>query len=542
MQEQFKSTAQFIVDDEVFVETLDVSESSNPADALGFMLSRDAPPAGVASKFRFGRMFRQPNLPPYRPKPEGLIALGLDMGEREDPGLNHALPAGYVYLGQFIDHDLSFNAKTNQLPTGIGKPEDEENLRSPTLDLDSLYGSDPAALKQTDFGRKIYEDDGVRMRVGQTREDDDVGVVKIFPNDLPREGDPKKVEAAAIVDPRNDENLVIAQTHLSFIKFHNAVVRHLSGTWSGEALFEAAREQVVRHYQWIILRDYLPKVIEPDVLDDVIEHGCRHLVFGEKEKPFVPFEFAMAAFRFGHSLVKSTYQWNGVFQSKPQGVSAAALIDLLTFTGFGQQALFNRVRLLSSWIIDWTRFYDFNGFPGVENSLRSNQARRITPSLVAALTKLPPFKKGEEETMGSLPMRNLLRGCTLGVPSAQDIAVRLDLEPLTPEQVKGKADASRREILERFGFDRETPLWYYILKEAEHHHDGERLGPVGSRIVAETLVALIKQSRVSILPREPTDAPAWRPDLGIKPGEFSMPDLLYFVHRVTGSHLNPLGK
>jgi len=542
MKELGRDTAQFIIDEERFVEALDVPGGFTSAEAFGFMLTRNVPPAGTFGDFRYGRMFRQPKLPSYRPAREGLIELGLDMRERTNPGSNPSLPAGYVYLGQFIDHDLSSHTKTHQTPTALGDPEDEVSLRSPALDLDSLYGYDPAALKQSALGRKIYEDDGIRLRVGQTREDKAGEVSNGFPNDLPREGDPQKREAAAIVDPRNDENLAVAQTHLSFIKFHNAMVERLSGTFSGEALFEAAREEVVRYYQWLILCDYLPKVIEPDVLKDVIEQGCRHLVFDEGEQPFVPFEFAMAAFRFGHSLIKPTYQWNGVFQSKPHGVSAAALLDLFVFTGSGQQALFNRVRLPNSWIIDWTRFYNFDGFPDVVTNVRSNQARKITPSLVAAMTKLPPFKQGEEEIMGSLPMRNLLRGRTLGVPSGQRIAEeRLNVTALTPDEVKAGEEANRREILERWGFDRETPLWYYILKEAEHHHRGDRLGPVASRIVAETFVALIKQSRVSILPRDEPGVPVWSPDLGREAGKFFMPDLLYFVHRVFGNHLNPLG-
>ena len=540
MKRRDRETAKSITDDEIFVEALDVPGGFVSAEALGFMLTRNVPPAGASGVFHFGRMFRRPSLEPFRPGREGLIELGLDMRERTNPGSNPSLPAGYVYLGQFIDHDLSFHAKTHQTPTALGEPEDEVSLRSPALDLDSLYGFDPAALKQSALGRKIYEDDDIRLRVGPTREDTPGGAAKSFPNDLPREGDPQKREAAAIVDPRNDENLAIAQTHLSFIKFHNAVVERLSGTLSGEALFEAAREEVVRYYQWLILCDYLPKVIEPGVLKDVIEQGCRHLVFDEGEQPFVPFEFAMAAFRFGHSFVKPTYQWNGVFQSKPHGVSAAALLDLFVFTGFGQQALFNRVRLPNSWIIDWTRFYNFDGFPGVVTNSRSNQARKITPSLVAAMTKLPPFKQGEEEIMGSLPMRNLLRGRTLGVPSGQSVAERLNVSALTPDEVKAGEEANRREILERWGFDRETPLWYYILKEAEHHHQGDRLGPVASRLVAETFVALIKQSRVSILPRDEPGAPVWSPGLGREAGKFFMPDLLYFVHQVFGNHLNPL--
>lgn len=542
MPQQEETNTYFLIDNEPFVEAPGFLRGFVSTDSLGFMLARDETPTRQPIIFRFGRMFRQPELSAFRPAIEGLIELGLDMRERTDPGHNPGLPAGYVYLGQFIDHDLSFNAKTNNLPTGTTRPETEESLRSPSVDLDSLYGSDPALLKQSYLGKKIYEADGVRLIVGETRKDDDAGVLRQFPNDLPREGDPRKPEAAAIVDPRNDENLAVAQTHLAFIKFHNVVVDRLSGGMlAGDALFDAARESVVRHYQWIILKDYLPKVVETEVLDDVVENGCRHFVLADDEQPFVPFEFAMAAFRFGHGLVRSEYEWNRVFQSRPHGISIAALSHLFTFTGFGQQVLFNRKRLLSSWIIDWTRFYDFTGFPGVTNSTRSNLARRIVPSLSAGLTRLPPFMSNEAKLLSSLPTRNLLRGHMLGLPSGQDVAARLGVRALEPGELKEQEDTQRGEILERFELDRQTPLWYYVLKEAERFHGGERLGPVGSRILAETLVGLIRRSRTSILPSGPTGGPIWGPDQGRNPGQFSIAELLFQVHQATGDHLNPLG-
>lgn len=116
MKRRGRETAQFIIDDEVFVEAPDVAGGFNSADAVGFMLAPDAPQAEAVGIFRFGRMFRRPNLPPYRSGRDGLIELGRDMGERADPGSNSSLAAGYDYLGQFIDHNLSFNAKTDRLP------------------------------------------------------------------------------------------------------------------------------------------------------------------------------------------------------------------------------------------------------------------------------------------------------------------------------------------------------------------------------------------------------------------------------------------
>lgn len=551
MQESDVKTKYFLIDEDLFVEGPGLQGRVNFIDSLSFNLSLALKSAGNMPNttempvFRFGRMFRNPNLPEYRPDKKGLISLGLDMGERTSLSQNPGLPAGYVYLGQFVDHDLSFNTKTNQLPQGPESLANERNLRSPSLDLDSMYGFDPAMLKKTELGRRIYEDDGVRFRVGETGSDPDVNVTLSLLNDLPRNGDPNKPEAAAVVDPRNDENLAVAQTHLAFIKFHNAVVERLSKTLSGDALFNAARKTVVQHYQWIILKDYLPKIIEEGILENAIKEGGKHLIFQAGETPFVPFEFAMAGFRFGHSLVSLTYEWNRIFQSVPHASFVADLRNLLIFTGFGQQKLFNRKILPSSWVIDWTRFFDFKDFSGITNNPLSNQARKIGPSLISALTKLPRVLNNEEHLLRSLPVRNLIRGGLLGLPAGQCVARRLGVDALTPQQIKNNADNSRREILEQFGFDLVTPLWYYILKEAEEFHDGERLGPVGSQIIAETFVGLIRKSKVSILTPKTPGGFIWRPEgpdhLGIKDGEFYMTDLLYFVHRTFGNHLNPLG-
>jgi hypothetical protein len=550
MQELNEEQTFFLIDQDLHLETTNFMGRVELANTRVFTDSRPfshsllrpfASDHGNAPVFRYGRMFRHPELPQFRPSKESLIELGLDMKEELSPGENRNIPAGYVYLGQFIDHDLSFNTKTNMTPGGEEPIIDETSFRSPTLDLDSLYGLNPAQFKLTEFGGKVYQEDGVRLRFGQTHKDTDIPDAPVPPNDLPRNGDPQKRELAAVVDPRNDENLATAQTHLSFIKFHNAVVDSLAGSLSGNKLFEAARTKVIRHYQWIILRDYLPKVIEKETLDDVIENGCRYLMFEAGETPAVPIEFAMAAFRFGHSMVNRTYEWNRFFQTHPPGFHSASIDRLFMFTGFGSNNLFNKKQLLNTWVIDWSRFFDFTDIPGITNNQFSNHARKIVPSVVAGLTNIPSFIKGEDRLMSMLPSRNLLRGRDTGLPTGQCVAQRIGAAELTPNQIKNGASARRRDILERSGFDRFTPLWYYILKEAEECHEGERLGPVGSRIVAETFVAIIKNSEVSILPKETPGGPIWEPSLGVRKGQFSMPELLFFVHQATGDHINPLG-
>ena len=492
--------------------------------------------------FTFGKMFRDPELDAFAPDPADLIALGRAMQEspQTDPNTTHSsLPAGYVYLGQFIDHDLTFDKNFDYMPGAPIDPASEINLRSPALDLDTLYGLDPAATKETDLGKAMYDADGVHLRVGSTGPDP-AGQIELpsFHNDLPRRGKPP---LAAIVDPRNDENLAVAQTHLAFIKFHNAVVDKLAANLTGQALFDAARETVIRHYQWIILKDYLPRIIEEKVLTDVLTDGCQFLKFKDDEQPFMPVEFSVAAFRLGHALINQTYEWNRYFQSRPFGSAIAELTDLFTFTSTGE-LLGQSLVLPSTWIIDWTRFYDGGGLSGFPNSERSNKARKISPNIISKLTSLPAMPGEIDPVLRSLPVRNLLRGRVMKLPTGQKVSARIGVTSLTPDEVKDKADQNRRSVLERTGFDRDTPLWFYILKEAELIHEGAQLGPVGSYIVAETFVALMKKSKISILPRDTLGGPDWQPNLGVVPGSFSMPELLLFVETSqSGSLLNPLG-
>lgn len=542
MQKGHGEYRRFMVGGDLFLEPLDLKAGLRITDPFGLGTAPDIPYANSEPVFRLGRMFRRPNLPEYRPEACALIELGVAMEEQGELSPDPDTPAGYTFLGQFIDHDLSF-AQTERLPTNEAmEAEAETSLRTPSLDLDSLYGSAPELLRQSALGKLVYEDDGVRLRVGQTQGDpfvDHPKAQEAYPNDLPRGVDPAKLQTAAIIDPRNDDNLAVAQTHLAFIKFHNAVVKQLSGTVAEGEVFAAAREKVVRHYQWIILKDYLPRIIEPEVLDDVVEKGCRHFELGVGEEPFIPFEFSVAAYRLGHSQIRGTYEWNRFFRSRPPHSQAATLRDLFNFTGFGEKNLLGQNHLQSSWVVDWTRFYDFTGFPGAGSKPSHNRTRRIDTSVTSPLMVLPPVP-GLETLPPSLSVRNLLRGRFLGLPTGQCVAERLGAEPLAPEKI---ACGPHGHILKEFGLHRLTPLWYYILKEAEEYHAGSSLGPVGSRIVAETFVRLIKSSRVSILPKGSTGGPTWEPDLGTEPRKFSMPDLLYFVHRSfeEENYLNPLG-
>ena len=426
------------------------------------------------------------------------------------------IPAGYTYLGQFIAHEVSFDPRL-VAPT---EPVDVDAMtqeRSPALDLDSLYAGGPAAAPAG-----VFEADGVRMKVGDTSSAH--FWTKIVPHDLPR-GAPGTPEhrKPLIGDLRNDENLATAQTHLAFIYFHNAVARWIDGGPDAPATFEKVREVVVRHFQWVVLKDFLPRVVDPAAIRKVLAHVRAHGGQPEFFKPlqggelYTPVEFSGAAFRFGHSMVRDTYEWN-YFRNSGRTPGAARPKDLFRQTGFSGN-FEGKDTLPSDWVISWKRFYDFPN-----SGVVSNKAKKLDTSFNFKLEDAAGFPHGGSPQ--PLTTRNLLRGFSYRLPSGQEAADVLNEEKLPESEiVRGPHEA----VLRSHGYHLRTPLWYYLLKEAETLGRGNRLGPVGSRIVAETIVGMILNSGFSILdPAEPArDWPPFLPALG--EAGFDMPSLLTFA-------------
>lgn len=435
-----------------------------------------------------------------QPEAEALITLGLAMETEQDviTEPNSSIAAGYTYLGQFIDHDITFDTKALDR---LGETDVGElvNARTPALDLDSLYGGGP------EKSPKLYEADGAHMRVGLCTPslDADGNEIPALPNDLPRED-----RTALIADRRNDENLAIAQLHLAFIKFHNTFVDELQAahpTLSAAELFARAREQTILHYQRIILRDFLPRIVDSNAIEQVLRNG--HAIYPEHNHDLMPLEFSAAAYRFGHSMVRPVYDWNRVFHQHEGAVAPATLDLLFEFTQFsgshapGDLPFFNAETLPSNWVVDWRMMFDVEGNPPPELFI-VNRARKIDTNLALHLKRLPEFlAQGEtDEALLSLSCRNLLRGRLLSLPHGLQVAeaiveTGLPHETLTLDQLRG---GPHGQTLEQAGLLETPPLWYYILREAEVN-GGEPLGPVGSRIVAETIVALIRKCDVSIL-------------------------------------------
>jgi hypothetical protein len=313
-----------------------------------------------------------------------------------------------------------------------------------------------------------------------------------------------------IGDPRNDENLVVAQLHVAFLRAHNRLVGQ------GHS-FREARRKLRRHYQHIILHDFLKRIADPQVVEETIQEN--RVYDPRDERFFLPLEFSVAAYRFGHSMVRSRYDFNLNF---PQ----ATLGELFTFTALSG-GLGDFDTLPEIWIIEWERFVDAGG--------PFNRTRGIDTKLVEPLFELPDIQGVPQQgNAGRLAVRNLLRGYLLRLPTGQAVARSLgqrlqgvrDIPVLSPQQIKDAAASEEQVgVLRDAEFLDRTPLWYYVLAEAEALGEGQRLGPVGSTIVAEVLVGLIRRSPNSVLNTDNSG-----PDLpATTPGEFTLSDLLRFA-------------
>ncbi|HEX6353044.1 heme peroxidase family protein [Actinophytocola sp.] len=476
------------------------------------------------------------------------------------------VPAGFTYLGQFVDHDLTMDRTEALLGEDVTLDELLQG-RSPALDLDTVYGRGPNDRQD----RIFYQRDGVKLKIGRTSATtfpDDRVNVELEGFDLPRAGGTVGTRAdrrrPLIPDLRNDENLAVAQTHLAFIRFHNRVVEeHALRGLGGRRLFTVARDEVVRHYQWMLRTDFLPRIVDPAIVTDVFTNGRRFFEAPGRgrghagQPPTMPLEFAVAAYRLGHSMVRGAYQWNRVFNSNGPG-RIATLLQLFTFTGVsgnfqpgsGVPELDDPNSgtvdtLPTNWIADFRRLFDFTeaGRPDLAVPAGSgNVAKRIDTLLVDPLAQLPAGTfagRGSEipPIQRNLAFRNLTRANMVHLASGQQMAKFLGVTPLTETQI---LEGSQGAVLtgltdeQRTAVSANTPLWFYILREAEFNNG--LLGAVGGRIVAEVFHRAMEGSRTSIV-RDPS----WRPTLGPDRDTFRMTDLLLFAFEGKADLLNPLG-
>ncbi|GIH08836.1 ovoperoxidase [Rhizocola hellebori] len=495
-----------------------------PNQALAEMVRGEAAIAATQPD-RFGRMF--PNLPSFMtttqpnfqrvvdaltdisqfggfldakdPLGRGPIELITDPAANVNNPNNPTHTAGTTFLGQFLDHDMTFDAASRlTVPT---EPLTSVNTRTPALDLDTLYGFGPTASPQ------LYSTtDRAKLRIESGGKFEDV---------------PRMANGTAIIgDPRNDENVVISGLQAAFIKFHNRVVdqvRSQNPGGSPDAIFQQARTIVTHHYQWIIVHEFLPQIIGQDRVNQFLAQ--RRFYTPPSGQHYIPVEFQGAAYRFGHSMVRPSYRVN--LAGNNNGGAFFAMIFDPAGEGQADPVDMRGGRRAPRRFIGWQTFFDFGPQftdPGATTpAVKPN--KRIDSKISTPLFRLPLSAIASGDQPISLPQRNLLRHITWQIPSGQAIAQAAGLPFL------GAANFTEFRGY-NVGLDSNTPLWYYVLKEAELMEQGLRLGPVGSLIVGEVFIGLLQLAPGSYL----RDNPGFRPTLPSRvAGNFTMVDLLTYA-------------
>lgn len=449
---------------------------------------------------RFGRMFR--TLEPLHLSDEVLTALAGRMTEAAagtpggwsgipTPQDNSAVPAGYTYLAQFVDHDITFDPVSSL--DRSNDPNALENYRTPRYDLDSVYGGGPLA------SRHLYDvDDPDKLLVGQNPSGG------FEPVDLPR----NQQGVALVGDPRNDVHVIIGQLHLQFLRAHNATVERVRGDSAlrrgAESVLDSAQRLMRWHYQWIVVTELLPRIVGPETADAVLLRDANGrlraslALYSPRRRAFMPIEHSAAAYRFGHSMIRPSYQLNSDRPAVPIFSTAGDTEPTADLRGFR--------RLPVGWTVAWNLF-----FPGLDNDSGAQPSRLIDTHIADPLASLPPRIDGQRR---SLALLNLFRGDRLGLPAGDAVATAL-----AGKTGIGNPPLSPTEL----GLDHPAPLWFYLLKEAELRANGQHLGPVGGRIVAEVLVGLLQNDPASFLRVDP----AWKPILPSRePGAFTVADLI----------------
>lgn len=390
-------------------------------------------------------------------------------------------PVAVTYFGQFVDHDLTFDS-TPLREAGSCEPIYTINNRTPWLDLDHLYGDGPRSSRHW----HLYESDDASFRIGHSPRGGE-------PFDIPFTNDSQP----ALVDERNSENVIIRQIHAMFLKLHNVAVRELPISLPPRERFDRARDRVRWQYQWLVRNWYLREISHPTTYQAVIEKGDRRI---DWQTGFaIPVEFNVAAFRFGHSMIRSEYRLNPL----PPEEGGSGHVPLENLFGAKNKGPLDR-RLK----IDWPL-------------LGETGAMSIDTGVVKPLFELPNehinlyVRTPIPHPPNALPFRTLVRGAAVRLPTGQQVrdALREDRIANTPKEY----ETDPWEPLRRVGLFDDTPLWYYILLEAQldpgvkstRSGVGATLGPLGSRLVAEVIEGSLLLDPASFLRRK---GPSWKPD------------------------------
>jgi hypothetical protein len=456
-------------------------------------------------------------------------ALNVNNPNNPAGGGRAAQTAGSTFIGQFIDHDLTFD-QTSALGV-VTDPAASPNTRNPRFDLDSVYGDGPREnpeLYQRSRNRGGFP---TKLKIEST---DNTGDFE----DVPR----NRNGTAIIADPRNDENMMIQGLQAAFILFHNNAVdliREDDRRASEEEVFEKARRLTQWHYQWIVLNEVLPNFVGQPMVNDVLRNGRK---FFKPSGPQIPVEFQGAAYRFGHTMVRPSYRANLGVDNADSPAGGAAFFGMIFVPDGKERNPDDPIDLRGGArarrrFIGWQTFFDFGpqftDAPGNPNpAIRPN--KRIDALLSTPLYLLPLFTIAGNTGPGdviSLAQRNLLRAVTWSLPSGQSIARAIGAPVLDDgnnaflREVQKISDAFDR----RLDLGRSTPLWTYVLNEGHALGDGgNHLGPVGGRIVAEVFIGLLQLDQDSYLNADRRWTPTI-PQRNGRTGNFRMTDFLTFA-------------
>ncbi|MCB0634712.1 MAG: peroxidase family protein [Saprospiraceae bacterium] len=426
------------------------------------MHSHQNPTFTTREKAHFLRLF--PELDPLDVQDNRLWMLSqkmMDYGDCHPEGDSTTITNGLAIFGQWLAHDMTFEDNSRFQ----GRPENDflQNDRTINLDLDCLYGQ-----KTQTFYYDHQDTD--KLLLGKQFSD-----ANHHWYDLQR----NKQCIAIIPDARNDENFIVSRLQVLFIRFHNRMVDYLRRLSCPPNIFQMARRQVIWHYHWLIIHEYLHKMMDPEIFRSIMENGCRYY----RRPVAMPLEFSGAVFRVGHSQTRGRNRISDKLNKQ--------LFELGFFSEMEQY-------------VDWHYLFDFG-----DNKVQ--YARKIDTKIDRSLHNIP-FIHSNDRREKSLPYRNLKRGEVYGLPSGEDVARRLSFPVIEVEESR------------KLGFPG-TPLWFYILREAEVlGNNGKHLGPVGSLILGECFMTIMQHDDQSYLKLHPR----WQPTIGRQEGKFDFIDLIHF--------------